>query len=143
MREDRKAAIQETPSRKRKVASSTLPDGMTVEDSTVSDYRLPDPRLLHPGKKGAGNAKKEQAEISQKLKNTLQSFGINVTMTDVSQGPTVTRYEMLPEAGVKVSRIVSLTDDLKLALASESIRIEAPIPGKRAIGTQDRRSPLR
>lgn len=136
IREGRKAAIQETPSRKRKVASSTLPDGMTVEDSTVSDYRLPDPRLLHPGKKGAGNAKKEQAEISQKLKNTLQSFGINVTMTDVSQGPTVTRYEMLPEAGVKVSRIVSLTDDLKLALAAESIRIEAPIPGKSAIGIE-------
>ena len=121
---------------KRKVASSKLPDGIEVRDEAVDDYILPDPKMLKAGKRGQGNSKREQAEISNKLRDTLKSFGIGVTMTDVSQGPTVTRYEMLPEAGVKVSKIVSLTDDLKLALAAESIRIEAPIPGKSAIGIE-------
>ncbi len=130
------SADTESGVRKRKVASSTIPDGMVVEDNTVSDYVLPDPKMLKAGKKSLGNAKKEQMQTAQKLKETLESFGINVTMTDVSQGPTVTRYEMLPDKGVKVSKIVSLTDDLKLALAAESIRIEAPIPGKSAIGIE-------
>ena len=61
---------------------------------------------------------------------------MNVTITDISQGPSVTRYEMLPEMGVKVSKIVSLADDIKLALAATDIRIEAPIPGKSAIGIE-------
>ncbi len=121
---------------KRSVASSKIPDGVELHDEKVDDYRLPDVKLLKKGSKAAGGSKSEQAEISQKLKNTLSSFGVNVTMTDVSVGPTVTRYEMLPEAGVKVSKIVSLTDDIKLALAAESIRIEAPIPGKSAIGIE-------
>ncbi len=121
---------------KRKVASSKIPDGVEVTDEQVSDYVLPPVTMLKAGKRGTVNAKREQMEIAQKLKDTLASFGVNVTMTDVSQGPTVTRYEMLPEAGVKVSKIVSLTDDIKLALAAESIRIEAPIPGKSAIGIE-------
>ena len=122
---------------KRKVASSKIPDGVTVNDDKVEDYVLPPVKLLKAGRSRGGlNAKKEQQEISGKLRDTLASFGVNVTMTDVSVGPTVTRYEMLPEAGVKVSKIVSLTDDIKLALAAESIRIEAPIPGKSAIGIE-------
>ena len=75
-------------------------------------------------------------ETALKLQETLKSFGVNVTITDISCGPTVTRYEMFPEQGTKVSRIVSLTDDIKLNLAASDIRIEAPIPGKSAIGIE-------
>ena len=75
-------------------------------------------------------------ETALKLQDTLKSFGVNVTITDISCGPTVTRYEMFPEQGTKVSKIVALTDDIKLNLAAEDIRIEAPIPGKSAIGIE-------
>ncbi len=75
-------------------------------------------------------------ETAIKLQDTLKSFGVNVTITDISCGPTVTRYEMFPEQGTKVSKIVSLTDDIKLNLAAADIRIEAPIPGKSAIGIE-------
>ena len=71
-----------------------------------------------------------------KLQSTLESFGVRVTITDISCGPTVTRYEMFPEQGTKVSKILSLTDDIKLNLAASDIRIEAPIPGKAAIGIE-------
>ncbi|MCR5746717.1 MAG: DNA translocase FtsK [Lachnospiraceae bacterium] len=129
-------SVNDENSRKRKVASSTIPEGIVVKDETVDEYVLPDPAMLKAGKRGRVNAAKEQEEISAKLKRTLASFGVKAEITGVSQGPTVTRYELLPEAGVKVSKIVSLTDDLKLALAAESIRIEAPIPGKSAIGIE-------
>lgn len=128
--------VRQNTKMKRTVASSKIPDGVEVHDEKVDDYKLPPVDLLKKGTRAPGGGKREQAEISQKLKDTLSSFGVNVTMTDVSVGPTVTRYEMLPEAGVKVSRIVGLTDDIKLALAAESIRIEAPIPGKSAIGIE-------
>ena len=75
-------------------------------------------------------------ETARKLQDTLHNFGVNVTITDVSCGPTVTRYELQPEQGVKVSKIVGLTDDIKLNLAATDIRIEAPIPGKAAVGIE-------
>lgn len=75
-------------------------------------------------------------ETALKLQQTLESFGVNVTITDISCGPSVTRYEMFPEQGTKVSKILSLTDDIKLNLAASDIRIEAPIPGKAAIGIE-------
>ena len=68
-----------------------------------------------------------------KLQQTLRNFGVGVTVTDISCGPSVTRYELQPEQGVKVSRIVSLADHIKLNLAAADIRIEAPIPGKAAV----------
>ena len=71
-----------------------------------------------------------------KLQQTLHNFGVGVTVTNISCGPSVTRYELLPEQGVKVSKIVSLTDDIKLSLAAADIRIEAPIPGKSAVGIE-------
>ena len=71
-----------------------------------------------------------------RLQQTLQNFGVKVTITDISCGPSVTRYELQPEQGVKVSKIVSLADDIKLNLAAADIRIEAPIPGKAAIGIE-------
>ena len=71
-----------------------------------------------------------------KLQQTLENFGVNVTITNVSCGPSVTRYELQPEMGVKVSKIVGLADDIKLNLAAADIRIEAPIPGKAAVGIE-------
>ena len=71
-----------------------------------------------------------------KLQQTLENFGVKVTVTDVSCGPSVTRYELQPEMGVKVSKIVGLADDIKLNLAAADIRIEAPIPGKAAVGIE-------
>ena len=79
---------------------------------------------------------KHLKETAMKLQSTLESFGVRVTITDISCGPTVTRYEMFPEQGTKVSKILSLTDDIKLNLAASDIRIEAPIPGKAAIGIE-------
>ncbi len=78
----------------------------------------------------------ELKDTALKLQSTLESFGVRVTITDISCGPAVTRYEMFPEQGTKVSKIVSLTDDIKLNLAAADIRIEAPIPGKAAIGIE-------
>ncbi len=130
---------EEIPSRpaKRSVASSTIPEGIRINESEPdAEYMLPDTGLLKQGNPRKNSSAREQKETAEKLKNTLASFGVNVTITDVSQGPTVTRYEMLPEAGVKVSRILGLTDDIKLALAAENIRIEAPIPGKSAVGIE-------
>ena len=75
-------------------------------------------------------------ETAQRLQQTLQTFGVRVTITDISQGPSVTRFELQPEQGVKVSKIVGLTDDIKLNLAATDIRIEAPIPGKAAVGIE-------
>ena len=103
------------------------------------EYVFPPYRLLKKGT-GAGISKtelqKELKDTAEKLQHTLQTFGVGVTITNISCGPTVTRYEILPEMGVKVSKIVSLTDDIKLNLAAEDIRMEAPIPGKSAIGIE-------
>ncbi len=122
---------------KRTVASSSLPEGITVNaEETAPDYVLPPITLLKKGKGFKNNLGREQAETSRKLEETLRSFGVNVSVTGAMQGPTVTRYELLPEAGVKVSKILSLTDDIKLALAAENVRIEAPIPGKSAVGIE-------
>ena len=83
-----------------------------------------------------GDSDKELRDTAQKLQQTLHSFGVGVKVTNVSCGPTVTRYELTPEQGVKVSRIVNLSDDIKLNLAAADIRIEAPIPGKSAVGIE-------
>lgn len=92
--------------------------------------------LSMPAKKSLGNSDAEVKKTAVKLQQTLHNFGVNVTVTNVSCGPTVTRYELMPEQGVKVSRIVNLSDDIKLNLAAADIRIEAPIPGKPAVGIE-------
>lgn len=100
-------------------------------------YVFPPMDLLKKGKApDNADSANELRETAMKLQNTLHTFGVNVKITDISQGPAVTRYEMQPEQGVKVSRIVSLQDDIKLALAATDIRIEAPIPGKSAVGIE-------
>ena len=85
-----------------------------------------------PGGKNTGDGVKELKNTAAKLQQTLATFGVKVTITDISQGPSVTRYELQPEQGVKVSKILGLADDIKLNLAAMDIRIEAPIPGKAA-----------
>lgn len=100
-------------------------------------YVFPPVSLLKYGDKNAsGDSKSYLQETAMKLQQTLKNFGVNVTITNVSCGPTVTRYELQPEMGVKVSKIVNLADDIKLNLAAADIRIEAPIPGKAAIGIE-------
>lgn len=105
-----------------------------VEDK---DYRLPTLDLLnHPRKNAQKNEKKQIAENIRTLERTFESFGVHAAVREVHLGPAVTRYEVYPESGVKVSRILGLSDDLALALAAKDIRIEAPIPGKSAVGIE-------
>lgn len=100
-------------------------------------YHFPPITLLKKGDgKASGDSEKHVRETAMKLQQTLHSFGVNATLTNVSCGPTVTRYELQPEQGVKVSKIVNLTDDIKLNLAAADVRIEAPIPGKAAVGIE-------
>ena len=99
-------------------------------------YKLPSINLLKKGKGSSGANTNDLKETARLLQQTLANFGVHVTITDISQGPAVTRYEMQPEMGVKVSKILGLTDDIKLNLAATDIRIEAPIPGKAAIGIE-------
>ena len=106
------------------------------ETKEPETYEFPPLNLLKKGKRSVGDSNAHLRETARKLQETLHNFGVNVTVTDVSCGPTVTRYELQPEQGVKVSRIVSLTDDIKLNLAATDIRIEAPIPGKAAVGIE-------
>lgn len=99
-------------------------------------YEFPPIDLLKKGKQTGGDSDAHLRETAGKLQETLHNFGVNVSITNVSCGPTVTRYELQPEQGVKVSKIVGLTDDIKLNLAATDIRIEAPIPGKAAVGIE-------
>ena len=99
-------------------------------------YQYPPISLLKRGKRGGGESDAHLRETAMKLQQTLENFGVNVTITNVSCGPSVTRYELQPEMGVKVSKIVGLADDIKLNLAAADIRIEAPIPGKAAVGIE-------
>lgn len=101
------------------------------------DYVLPPVSLLEaPVQKKKSQEKGKIQEIVRKLETTFDSFGVKAKVTRVHVGPSVTKYEVYPEAGVKVSKIVNLHDDLALALAAKDIRIEAPIPGKSAVGIE-------
>ncbi|MCH4166276.1 MAG: DNA translocase FtsK [Megasphaera sp.] len=99
-------------------------------------YRLPPVDILKHGKPQAAGLSEEVQHNAAILHETLQSFNIDATITNASQGPAVTRYELEPAAGVKVSKIVHLADDIALKLAATDIRIEAPIPGKAAVGIE-------
>ena len=99
-------------------------------------YHTPPLSLLKHGKKSGGDSDSHLRATALKLEQTLQNFGVGVHVTNASCGPSVTRYELQPDQGVKVSRIVGLADDIKLNLAVADLRIEAPIPGKAAVGIE-------
>jgi S-DNA-T family DNA segregation ATPase FtsK/SpoIIIE len=111
-----------------------------VEDAVSGDYepvprrvyRLPDLSLFDPPQAQKGG----DADRGHLLEDTLASFGVGAKVTHIERGPSITRYELKPERGVKISRISALADDLALALAATSVRIEAPIPGKSAVGIE-------
>lgn len=127
-----------------KEKESVKPSGSAVEPAPMPQ-RKPVPKkyifppiskLAKSSNKQSGDSSRELKETALRLQQTLQTFGVRVTITEISKGPSVTRFELQPEQGVKVSKIVGLADDIKLNLAATDIRIEAPIPGKAAIGIE-------
>lgn len=109
-------------------------DDIVYEDY---EYEYPPIELLNEGKKTSAKASKQMIEdTANALQKTLYSFGVSAKVMDVSVGPAIARYELKPAQGVKVSKIANLADDIALNLAAETIRIEAPIPGKQAVGIE-------
>ena len=117
-------------------ASEISKDIQSTEKKVPKKYMFPPLSRLQKGVAATGDSTHELKETAMRLQQTLNTFGVRVAITDISQGPSVTRYELQPEQGVKVSKIVGLADDIKLNLAATDIRIEAPIPGKAAIGIE-------
>ncbi|MCM1282208.1 MAG: DNA translocase FtsK [Muribaculaceae bacterium] len=142
-------AVQEKPAAEKKEKPKPLPEEeiekeiaqvvqeITAQEQPHREYVFPSVDLLTPGNgRKAGNTESQLKETAEKLRQVLATFGVEVTVTNISCGPAVTRYEIQPEMGVKVSKIVGLSDDIKLNLAAADIRIEAPIPGKAAVGIE-------
>ncbi|SFA76668.1 DNA translocase FtsK [Lentibacillus halodurans] len=110
---------------------------LPMTEAENHEYVLPSPNLLAEPTQSSQQQEKSQIQATvRKLERTFNSFGVKARVTKVHVGPAVTKYEVYPEAGVKVSKIVNLHDDLALALAAKDIRIEAPIPGKSAVGIE-------
>lgn len=121
------------------VAAETEEVAATVEkeqEKAKPAYHVPPLSLLKKGRKTGGDSEAHLRATALKLEQTFQNFGVGVRVTNASCGPSVTRYELQPDQGVKVSRIVGLADDIKLNLAVADLRIEAPIPGKAAVGIE-------
>lgn len=139
---------QEMPARRNRKNTKENAQAVAAETASVEQsvrakeeqpqkiYRIPPMNLLVKGKKGGGDSDAHLRATALKLEQTLQNFGVGVHVTNASCGPSVTRYELQPEQGVKVSKIVGLADDIKLNLAVADLRIEAPIPGKAAVGIE-------
>lgn len=118
-------------------------DNQEIELSGISlqneekNYFMPPFHILNsPEFQEQGEEFKDISNNAKKLESTLESFGVKARVTQIHRGPAVTRFEIQPDVGVKVSRIVNLADDIALSLAAKDIRIEAPIPGKAAIGIE-------
>lgn len=107
------------------------------DTGTHSDYQFPPVQLLNLAHNtNSANINNELQEKAEKLVSTLDSFGVKVKITNICRGPSVTRYEIQPAPGVKISKITNLADDIALNLAANGVRIEAPIPGKAAVGIE-------
>lgn len=123
-------------------ASTTQPESLSgtqqtpVSRRTSKYHTAPTNCLSHDAPKNNSKNSKAQDEDGMKLVAALKSFGIDTTLGEVTRGPSITRFEIVPAPGIKVSRITNLSDDIALALAAKSIRIEAPIPGKSAVGIE-------
>lgn len=111
----------------------------SIEATRIINYKLPSVSLLSkpkPKTKSRAEVKRELEEKANKLLETLSSFKVDANILNITQGPTVTRFELQPGFGIKVSKITNLADDIALSLAASGVRIEAPIPGKSAIGIE-------
>ncbi len=126
--------------KKQEKEEANVAEELNLEHNQMEEYEnyeFPPVDLLKEAKRtGKDYSTKELKEIAIKLQKTLASFGVDAKVTNVTRGPTVTRYELQPNVGVKVSKILNLSDDIALNLAAKSIRIEAPIPGKSAVGIE-------
>jgi len=132
--EDNLFKVQEEEKEDKTKSVLMLEHTQMVEDET---YEFPPIELLtEGGSKGMKGSKKAIADNATKLQKTLYNFGVSAKVENVSVGPAITRYELKPAEGVRVSKIANLADDIALNLAAESIRIEAPIPGKQAVGIE-------
>lgn len=142
-----KEAVPDVPEKKenentqstQSVVQEAIEVGETIKAQEAAPkpvYKTPPMSLLNRGKKAGGDSDAHLRATAMKLEQTLQNFGVQVHVTNASCGPSVTRYEIQPEQGVKVSKIVGLADDIKLNLAVTDLRIEAPIPGKAAVGIE-------
>ena len=123
---------------KDKTSKEASVETIEIEDfkTSASGYTLPPVELLKQGKTSSKKSSENLAENARLLEETLKSFNVEAKVVNVTKGSSVTRYEIQPAIGVKVSRIVSLSDDIALNLRARSIRIEAPIPGKAAVGIE-------
>lgn len=123
---------------KDKTSQEASLETIEIEDfkTSASGYTLPPVELLKQGKTSSKKSSDNLAENARLLEETLKSFNVEAKVVNVTKGSSVTRYEIQPAIGVKVSRIVSLSDDIALNLRARSIRIEAPIPGKAAVGIE-------
>jgi S-DNA-T family DNA segregation ATPase FtsK/SpoIIIE len=126
----------ERPQREGVRAGAAFQQETLALEAPSGGYHLPPPTLLTDLPAGRGKGKWDPAEVAKALEQTLASFGVEAKVTRWEQGPVVTRFEAQPAPGVRVQRISSLTNDIALALAAPSIRIEAPIPGKSAVGIE-------
>lgn len=130
---------EKKPARKQKKTDGAAMPDIRVMAMQDREYKFPPFSCLNEPADGGVSTRKLKAyalENAKKLEETLQSFGISAQIINVSVGPAFTRFELQPSPGVKVSRIVNLTDDIALSLAAQGIRIEAPIPGKAAVGIE-------
>ena len=125
------AAMAKPAAAEQAAASNPIPDR-----PKPASYRYPPLSLFNPQQEESEDARAELKANAEKLVSTLDSFGVKTRILDISRGPSVTRYELQPRAGVKISRITSLADDIALNLAVADVRIEAPIPGKPAVGIE-------
>ena len=122
-------------SRGEKIKSDVSQKG-NVKSASEPAYFAPPIELLSRPKRGSRTSDEELAQIAVKLKDTLEYFGVRVEVVNIQAGPSVTRFELQPELGTRVNKITSLADDLKLNLGVTEIRIEAPIPGRQAVGIE-------
>ena len=132
--EDALFTVEEQQKESKTKAVLQLEHTVSIEDE---NYEYPPVSLLGKNtKKGNKTGAKALTEKATKLQRTLHSFGVSAKVENISVGPAITRYELKPAEGVRVSKIANLSDDIALNLAAESIRIEAPIPGKQAVGIE-------
>lgn len=136
VKKENTSATDNVSNMENKTAASVKNVAAKEVGKSTEDYQFPSLDLLAKSKAQASTSEASIKQNALKLQEVLKSFGVNVTMTNYSCGPSVTRYEMVPEQGVKVSKITGLADDIMMNLAAQSIRIEAPIPGKSAVGIE-------